>query len=246
MVSGMNKGHIILLLGAVLLFSCRASKTLPDLNYEDPLKDHSLYKAKAKVEIIDGGNSQKATMNLRLHKDKMIWLSISNKVEGARVLILPDSVKFIDRIHKTYYANSLDSMGKLFNFTLDFEMIQNLLTSRTPNSETINWSTSGKKAMGNEQRAGWSVEYLLNTENGRLENVQIKQIQGADKLSVNYAETLDYEGGTVSKLIYLSAYLLRKGKGREVKANLNYDKFNFVEEEDLSFPFKIPSKYEKL
>jgi Domain of unknown function (DUF4292) len=245
--NGMNKySFAFFLIGLGLFISCRSSQIVTDPGYKDPLLSHEYYKAKGKLEIFDGKGSQKVVAHLRIRKDSLIWISISSKIEAARIMITRDSIKFLDRINKSFYSNSLDSMGKLFNFSFDFELIQNLLTSRTPVSSKIQWKKSEKDLIGIEKRNTWMLEYILDSEQKKLKKLMIREIQGPSKLIINYSGIFGFEGGAVAKSLESEALFFKDKKPVTVKTILIYEKFNFASKGEIKFSFRIPSKYERL
>jgi hypothetical protein len=86
-------------------------------------------KISADVKSPDGKQGFKA--NLRMRKDSIIWISISPAlgVEVLRVVITPDSVKYISKIpnNKHYFLGRLDEMSQFSESEIDFSMIQNML-----------------------------------------------------------------------------------------------------------------------
>jgi hypothetical protein len=66
---------------------------------------------------------------LRAKKDSIIWISISPLlgIEVARVMITPDSVMMLDRIHNKYQVNTFETINKLLQLKVNFEIVQALL-----------------------------------------------------------------------------------------------------------------------
>ncbi len=241
----MNRTFIFLFSLSVIALSCKPSQSLTEFRSNDPLEKHEYFKGKAKLELTTEKGNQKAQMHLRLKKDSLIWISITNKVEAARILISPDSIKFMDRLNKKFYSNSIDSMGAMFSFNLDFDLIQNILTSRTP-SENVNWRKVGNETVGMEKRNDWMIEYEVESDSKNLKNVNIQEIQGPNKIMIEYFGTFAFDDGAIAEQMKSDAFYSRgKAKGN-IKAKLTYDKFNFANKEDLNFSFRIPSKYERL
>lgn len=85
--------------------------------------------AKASVTTIDDGNETSFNISMRARKDSVIWISISPLlgIEVARVLITPDTVKFLDRLHGKYQANTFETINKLLQLKVNFEIVQSLL-----------------------------------------------------------------------------------------------------------------------
>jgi len=81
------------------------------------------------VDSPEGSQSFKATV--RMAKDSAIWMSISPAlgVEGARILLSPDSVQFFSKIpgNKFYYTGNYDALGDWADSPLDFEDVQAIL-----------------------------------------------------------------------------------------------------------------------
>jgi len=89
------------------------------------------FSAKARLKLKEPNSSLKGNLNIRLEKDKKIWVSISPaigvNIEVARALITPDSIKVLDKFHKIYYAEEFDYIQKFVNYPLDFQALQTLI-----------------------------------------------------------------------------------------------------------------------
>ncbi|MCB0807539.1 MAG: DUF4292 domain-containing protein, partial [Bacteroidales bacterium] len=76
----------------------------------DKLKENELkfewFSAKFNLDLIIDKKKNSFRGQLRMRKDSAIWVSFSPAlgIEMARLLITEDSVKFINRINKTYFA----------------------------------------------------------------------------------------------------------------------------------------------
>lgn len=100
------------------------------------LFDFKWLSAKFSAELIFQGKSNEFNVSVRARKDSVIWMSITDPVmgavEGARVLITKDSVKFMDRINKKYFTGGYDTLKKIFNVEeLDFEMIESIMVGNS-------------------------------------------------------------------------------------------------------------------
>ena len=98
------------------------------------LIDHQLvynnlsFKFSAKIYM--GEDDQEVSGMIRMQKDTAIWISLrSFNIEGARMLITKDSVKFINRLDKTYYAGDFAFLINQFDIDLDYNMLQAILTN---------------------------------------------------------------------------------------------------------------------
>ena len=71
--------------------------------------------AKAAVVLINDSNEVSFNISYRSKKDSVIWISVSPLlgIEVARLMITPDSVKMLDKIHNKYEATSFESINKM-------------------------------------------------------------------------------------------------------------------------------------
>jgi hypothetical protein len=86
---------------------------------------------KLDAELMTLGETQSFKANIRLKKDSVIWVSITPAlgIEVFRVLITPDSVKYISKIpdNKYYYSGDFSAITELMKVDIDFAMLQDLL-----------------------------------------------------------------------------------------------------------------------
>lgn len=88
--------------------------------------------AKINAEAIIDSSENSFSVTLRMRKDSIIWMSISKLgIEGARLMITKDSVKFMNRLKSQYFKGDFSYLSKLFNTDLDYEMLQSLLVGNS-------------------------------------------------------------------------------------------------------------------
>ncbi len=94
---------------------------------------------------------------LKIKVDSIIWLSMTKLggVEMVRLVLTPDSIKFINKWDKEYFIDSIDKIDKLQGVNLGFKEIQDLLTGAL-----INYNPSDKFSSSND-----NVTYLLSSRN---------------------------------------------------------------------------------
>lgn len=85
---------------------------------------------KANCDYKDDNMDQSFTMNIRMKKDSIIWISITTVgFEVARAKIDKDSVMLISRLEKKYYIYDYKYIEKLAGTQLNLGQIQSLLTA---------------------------------------------------------------------------------------------------------------------
>lgn len=79
------------------------------------------------VQMGDKEYNFKSTVRVR--RDSCIWVSMSPAlgIEAARVLITLDSVKFINKLEKTYWVGSFDDLNQWLAADVDYFMLQEFL-----------------------------------------------------------------------------------------------------------------------
>jgi len=132
-------------LAVLLLASCKATKDVA--SEKEPLKNKSagfLLKRyernafdfdwlgmKVDADMASLGETQSFKATIRMKRDSVIWISISPAlgIEVFRLLITPDSLKYISKIpdNKYYYTGGFEALDAITKTGLDFGMLQDLL-----------------------------------------------------------------------------------------------------------------------
>jgi hypothetical protein len=135
----------LLLVVAMSMAACGNKKNVTDTR--EPLKGRSsgfLLKKQERNEFsfdwvgmkLDAqvktmGETQDFKATIRMKKDSVIWISISPAlgIEVFRVLVTPDSVKYLSKIpdNKFYYIGGFDGLSSAIKLDMDFRMLQDLL-----------------------------------------------------------------------------------------------------------------------
>lgn len=215
--------------------------------------------AKLTVDATIDSTSNTFSISLRIRKDSIIWMSISKLgIEGARVFITKDSVKFFNRLNSTYFKGDFSYISRLLNTPLDYEILQSLLVG---NSATF-YNEDEKLKPGID-----NCQYLLGTiRKYKLRRVMEKgkELKESAQSIYMHPETFkisrilfyefnperifdarfsDYSQVDSAQLFPLKMnYSIRTQKN--ITIDVNYAKPRLNEEQ--SFPFKIPENYEQL
>ncbi|HRS19114.1 MAG TPA: DUF4292 domain-containing protein, partial [Bacteroidales bacterium] len=66
---------------------------------------------------------------IRVKKDSIIWVSITPalNIEAVRCVLTPDSVRYINRIDKTYYEGGYDIIQKITAVPMNYSALQSVL-----------------------------------------------------------------------------------------------------------------------
>jgi len=193
----------------------------------------------------------------RIRKDSLIWCSITvMNIEVARVIVTPDSVKLLNRLNKKYFASNLDYLNEQLNTDIDFDMLQSLILGNDiPYYETDKFelevkneiyqlSTIGrsklKKYIRTEDDMSKVLVQKINIDktNYRIVQQNLRQLRNPNKKVVaHYFEFKDFDGLFPTSIVF---------KFIGVKnITIKFDFTKIDKNNPLTFPFKVPSKYQR-
>ena len=91
--------------------------------------DFKTFAAKIKMDYNGTEGNGQATVNLRMQKDSIIWLSLTGAfgIEGFRVIITKDSVKLMNKLDKVVQFKSIKYLQELTHVPVDFYNMQDIL-----------------------------------------------------------------------------------------------------------------------
>jgi len=206
---------------------------------EKTLPDYTTFSGRARIKYADRKNKTSFTANIRLEKDKRIWISISPmmNIEVGRALITPDSIKIIDRINKEYTARSFDFIENYVDYPVDFTTLQELIIGTLV------------PEVANDRSDIRDNAHLLRKENRTMENflwidpfryyikkMEIYDVKRRQKMTVQLNDYTAKADGFFSEERYI---VLKAPESAEI--NIDYSRVSF--NKDLEFPFTVSSQY---
>lgn len=213
-------------------------------HYENKLDFSTLY-IKASAKYVDEKQSQNVTAEIKIEKDKQILVSVRFLgITMAKALITPTAVSYYEKINGTYYEGDFTSLSKWLGTELDYSKVQNLLVG-----EALDDLRKGKYTqtivenlfrLEDEKETSIKKTFFLEPEKYLLQKEQISQAAENRMLEIKYSDNKTFNQGTLPTSIEINA-IQPKGK---TDINLNYNTISFNEE--LSFPYSVPSGYKKI
>ncbi len=208
-----------------------------------------------------GKNTTNLRGQLRIKDDSLIWMSITPAlgIEAARVMLTDDSIKFINRLNKTYFSGKYDLVDSLLNTTIDYSLLQSMFVGNDLTQYDVKKFKSSvdnglyrmtirerrkirKYIKSGEIETRVLVQQIwLYPDTYRIARIDIKE-QGEDennKLQVYYSNYIDVDGQLFPSKIRIEII-----SQKSISIDLDFNKV--LINSPLNFPFKIPSKYEKL
>ncbi|CAD0006244.1 MULTISPECIES: DUF4292 domain-containing protein [Flavobacterium] len=254
------KKYIVIMLAAIFMISCKTkSAAVQNNNTETPTKidnksiekhyenklDFSTLYIKASAKYVDEKQSQNVTAEIKIKNNEQILVSVRFLgITMAKALITPTAVSYYEKINGTYYEGDFTSLSKWLGTELDYTKVQNLLVG-----EALDDLRKGKYTqtivenlirLEDEKATNLKKNFFLEPEKYLLQKEQISQASENMMLEIKYSDNKVFNQGTLPTSIEINA-IQPKGK---TDINLNYNSISFNEE--LSFPYSVPSGYKKI
>lgn len=207
-------------------------------------------------------NNKDNSMNgsLRMVKDSAIWISLSPAlgIEAARVLITPDSIKFLNRLESTYFAEEFKYINSLMKTNMDFDMLQSLIVGNdfssyendvfkaTVDGNEYLLSTIGrgklKKYIKNQEDSLHLIvqDIWLNPENYKINKVRLKELRENRKLDAEY---ISY---TKVDTLLFPEQVKYTCSNEKTKIEIKLQNTKISTTGPLDMPFNITAKYQRI
>lgn len=204
--------------------------------------DFYTFSGKAKTRVDLGEQSHDVTLNIRLERDKAIWVSVSAMlgVEVARVMITPDSVKILNKLQGEYMAKPFKYIYHYVNEGMSFAVLQDVLmanvSSRLLRTENVQVASATDEFIVVGQQESLAYQYRINKEN-RPFSFSLGELEGGQSLEAlygNYEKTSGYNFPRNVALNMQSEELM-------LNIQLGYTRVSF--NEPVSMPFTVSSRY---
>jgi hypothetical protein len=243
----------------ILLFvvGCKSTKNVAStgevnkkLSSKQIIKEHTkkatsfkTLQSRVKVEYIQGEMEQSHSINLRMEKDKTIWLSATLGIVRAK--ITPEKVSFYNKLDNTYFDGDFSLISDLLGTDVDYEKIQNLLLGEALfDLESGNYKSDIHEKsyllQPKRQSALMQIILLLNPSHFKMDSQQISQELNDRFLQVDYKGYQEVDRQIIPEKVSVVAL---EGD-YETVINMEFKSVSLGE--DLRFPFRIPSGFEEI
>lgn len=222
----------------------------------------------------DGDSKTNFRLNLKAKRDEIILASISKlNIPVGRILLTPDSVKYVNYIEKNYFVDDYTYLSNVLNIDLDFETIQSII-SNNAFSYRNDPKQKDFKTFDSFIESGM---YVLQSEKKRkLEKMEDKNYKIKRRLTRFGDDTLIIQKMFFNPQNYALSKLIILDKSSQRTMEMDFDDFVKVEKIDYpgsvdmnfistnntvsiksrmsgfstkkidSFSFKIPEKYDQI
>jgi hypothetical protein len=230
----------------------------------DRLRDNELkfnaFTARLNVDYTVDRNRNDFKGQLRIVKDSAIWVSFNQDfgIEIARFLITQDSVKFLNRLNKTYFAGDYAFVNNFLGANIDFGILQSLLLGNDfEHYEDIDFrasvdggqyrlNTTGRSKLrkyvkNHEDHLRLLLQTIwLNPENFKITEIRLKELtRNSKKLIAAYS---DFQSHEKNKYPTRLNYAIEADI--PISVSVRYSRITI--NEPASMPFNVPGKYNVL
>ena len=134
------------------------------------------YRANASISNVEPKNLNVFVVN---RKDSIIYMTISKLgIEGGRLVLTPDSVKFLNHLSSNYYIGNYSLLERWTGFKADFYLLQSLLIGEElpQYAKSFLQASYGNFITVNSQPFFQEADFVIPKEDIRL-NVQVKSVK---------------------------------------------------------------------
>ncbi|MCF7566810.1 DUF4292 domain-containing protein [Sabulilitoribacter arenilitoris] len=248
--------YIFFTLLILLASSCKSTKTISagEANYKlstrqlikENAKQAARFKtlqAKLKITYLQNEKEQTHAVSFRAKKDEILWISATFSVIRAKVT--PEKVSFYNKLDNTYFEGDYAYLSDLLGTDLDFQKVQNLLLGETLFSlKDDTYFSSIRDSLyvlqPKKQRELFEIFFLLDPSHFKVKSQQISQPKEFRILQIDYLSYQKVGSQTLPEHIKINAVEANE------EAIIKLEFKNVLLNEDLRFPFKIPSGFKEI
>lgn len=205
--------------------------------------DFNTLSLKGKADLNIDGDQNNVTMNIRIQKDKKIWVIVTAAggiVEVARAMITPDSLFLLNKLEKTYTKKPFSYIYKFTNKQINFGLLQAVLSG---NAASDFMTTKSDLA---QEDGVWVLS-------GTTESLAYRSVFNT-LLKVTETTLNDAEAGQAFKVSYgkytplnnalFPSSLTINTKSGAKKINIEIEFSKIESNVAVEFPFTVPKSYE--
>lgn len=205
--------------------------------------DFNTFYAKVKIDYADNSNGGQATAFIRIKKDSIIWISLNQLgIEGMRLLIRPDSVFLMNKLNRSLQMRSIRYLQELTELPVNFTELQDLIIGNPIflDSHVSQYRNSDETV--EILMAGPIFKHLITLQkpenlfvHSKFDDVSISRNRTCDITLDKYERQAGFPFSTLRKIAV--------SEERRLDLEMDFKNYNF--NQPLSFPFSVPSNYQR-
>lgn len=206
--------------------------------------------AKSKVDFKSKSQDfDNTNVNIRMKKDSMIWLSVTGVgFEVARGIITPDSIIFMDKIHKDYFVFTYEQLSKQYNFELNFALLQSIIIGNLPFPERgdASFVKENEFYLLKQNVERLEVSNYIAENNLKLSRLMATEVPTQNTFTLNYEDFRDVKSFLFpfTSRINLNVKSQKDQQINQTNMRIKHSKVDLVSE-NPGFPFSVPTSYKR-
>ena len=203
--------------------------------------DFSTLNIRANAKYEDEKQSHSMNADIRIKKNEIIWINIKFLgIPMAKAMITPTKVSYYEKINNTYFEGDFSMLSNWLGTDLDFNKVQNLFLGKAIDDLTKDkWVSEVVEKMFKlslPNSSDIAKEFYFEGANYLLKKETITQASKNRNLEIRYPSFKEEKGMFLPNEINIKAEQKNK-----VTIDIEYKNTTF--NENLSYPFSIPSGY---
>jgi hypothetical protein len=206
--------------------------------------DFNTFSGKANTKLSIDGSNNDVTLNIRIDRDKQIWVSITATVlitvEIARAVITPDSIRIINKLQGVYIKKPFSYIYNYSNDQINYKTLESIFVG------------NALPEILNDDNAAFQTDNGNTIITGNLQDMLYKLMLGADMkvaqlnlsnhnqgqaLQINNSDFISVSNRVVPSQIAIQSV----SQDKKIQCNLHYIKVDL--DRPLQYPFNIPENY---
>jgi len=248
--------YLFIIFAFLFLFNCKSSRTADTgvanlkLSTKQLIKENEkqslnfkTLQSKLKITFTEKGNTQTHSVSFRAKKDEILWMSATFSI--IKALVTPEKISFYNKLDNTYFEGDFSYLSGLLGTELDFQKVQNLLFGEAlydlkdePYKASV--LDSSYVLQPKNQRELFEIFFILDPTLFKVKSQQISQPKEYRHLQIDYKTHQEIDKQILPEKIRVIAVEANE----ELAIELEFK--NVSLNEDLRFPYKIPSGFDKI
>ena len=204
--------------------------------------DYKALSAKGQIDAVFNGSKISAGFDLRMQNKETIWISIRVAgLEVARALISPDSLYYLDRMKKEYYAEPYAFLEEMAKTKLPFDQLQALLIDNFQPFLSYDWKQDSVPKQYYALEA--DAQFFTLVDSAFVDKFLVNFIDGR-QLTATYSFKERRRERKKDNPLIPNIVLFEFKNPQYQSLRLDYSKFALTD--SIAFPYKVTDKYTKI
>jgi len=214
------------------------------------------FSARFSADYQNGNQKYAFSGQIRIQKDTLIWLSLSVMgIEGMRLMISQDSIKYINRLNDTYLTGDWDDLNRFLHTHIEYDILQSFLIGNdisfyedgkfkaSIDKDEYKLSAAARMKMKKyirkqEDAVNVFVQNIwLNPQTFKITRADVKELRKDNmKLDATYSS---FE--SIGNLLFPREMTYQITAENRIMVDVKFSRITI--DEPMKFPFKIPDNF---